>query len=241
MTRFLWSGCSDKPSICLARWGLLTKPKGWGGWGLKDLGEFGRALNAKNLWRCLFAPCLWQRVILAKYIRGWPISEWIRLSTYGKQNISNIWRALMNALPILKQWLLWKPGDGWSIRVGRDPILGLDGSYRLSDPLLNHLLEHRIYYLAQAASIVDESLFTKWIEAQEIQLEDLWHWNGLNIHTSFVILGAVYYLSEIPSTGAEIRNPALLLQLWLINLLLHLLPQIVFLFGSRRFGIGRFL
>ena len=131
MTRFLWSGCSDKPTICLARWDLLTKPKECGGWGLKDTSEFGRALIAKNLWRCIFVPCLWNRVITAKYIRGWPISDWIRLFEYDQRNISNIWRALLKAMPILKSWLVWCPGDGWSIRVGRDPILGMNGSYRL--------------------------------------------------------------------------------------------------------------
>ena len=148
LTRFIWSGCNDKPSICLARWDLLANPKECGGWGIKDIGDFGRALNAKNLWRCLFVPCLWHRVIYAKYIRGWAIGEWIRLVEYDMRNISNVWRALLKAMPILKQWMAWRPGDGWSIRVGRDPIVGMAGSFRLSDPLLTHLLDKRVYYLA---------------------------------------------------------------------------------------------
>ena len=81
------------------------------------------------------------------------------------RNISNVWRALLKAMPILKQWLAWRPGDGWRIRVGRDPILGMNGSFRLSDTLLIHLLDKRIYFLAQAAKNYDDNNFTDWMDA----------------------------------------------------------------------------
>ena len=154
----------------MVRWDLLARPKDCGGWGLKDIAAFGRALHAKLLWRCIFVPSLWHRVITAKYIRGWPISEWIRFHEYDRRSISNIWRALLQAMPILKQWLAWQPGDGWSIRVGRDPILGLVGSSRLSEPLLTHLLGRRIYYLAQAAIFYGDGRFMRWMDALDLDL-----------------------------------------------------------------------
>ena len=76
----------------------------------------------------------------------------------------------MKALPILKPWLVWRPGDGWGIRVGRDPILGLNRSYLLSEPLLAKLCEKRIYYLAQAASNNTDVGFTGWVDEQFLEL-----------------------------------------------------------------------
>ena len=109
-------------------------------------------------------------MIAAKYIHGWPITEWIIFLVYEHRNISNIWRALLKALPILKQWLVWRPGNGWNIRVGRDPILGLNGSFRLSAPLLDKLLGNRIYFLAQAALHTTDEGFTGWVDAQFLNL-----------------------------------------------------------------------
>jgi hypothetical protein len=38
-----------------------------GGWGLKNLPFFQRALSANTLWRILMKPGLWSKVIKAKY------------------------------------------------------------------------------------------------------------------------------------------------------------------------------
>ena len=54
--------------------------------------------------------------------------------------------------------------------MGRDPILGMNGSYRLSDPLLTHLLEKRIYFLAHAGNNYDDNSFTGWVGAQALHL-----------------------------------------------------------------------
>ena len=171
MARFIWSGCKEKSSISLAKWSYLTKPKALGGWGLKDLANFGLALTAKNMWRCLFVPCLWNRVVQAKYLHGWGTADWLRMESIEQLDISNIWRALLKALPILKSWLAWKPGDGWSIRIGRDPIVGMAGILKLSEVLLDHLLHRRIYYLAQAAKIGSGDNFTCWANAQDLGLD----------------------------------------------------------------------
>ena len=54
--------------------------------------------------------------------------------------------------------------------MGRDPILGMIGSYRLSDPLLTRLLDNRIYFLAQAGIFHADHTFTGWVEARELHL-----------------------------------------------------------------------
>ena len=100
----------------------------------------------------------------------------------------------MKALPILKLWLAWRPGDGWSIRIGRDPILGLDGAFRLSDPLLSVLLDNRIYFLAQAAKYIDENFFTVWMDARDLNLTGTMatEWN--------------YYIYKLRNTGLRLYH-----------------------------------
>ena len=100
----------------------------------------------------------------------------------------------MKAMPLLKQWLAWRPGDGWSIRVGRDPILGLAGSYRLSNPLLSHLLNRRIYFLAQASINYEDDRFTGWEDAQTINLigSHATEWND--------------YIYKIRNTGLSLHH-----------------------------------
>ena len=150
----------------------LTKPKHLGGWGLKDLDTFGIALKAKNIWRCLFTSSLWNRVILAKYLQGWAVGDWLRLTSYNVERTSVVWRALLKSIPLLKSWLAWKPGDGWNIRVGRDSIVGLDKGWRLSDALLTRLMNRNIFFLAQAAKRNVANSWTVWYSLVELGFMD---------------------------------------------------------------------
>jgi hypothetical protein len=47
----------------LVNWKRIAKPKKTGGWGIKNIFSFGKALAAKSLWRCLMVPGLWHEVI----------------------------------------------------------------------------------------------------------------------------------------------------------------------------------
>jgi hypothetical protein len=65
---FLWSGCRKKKSMHLCKWQQIARPKHLGGWGLRNLIGFSRALAANSLWRALMKEGLWQRVIKTKYL-----------------------------------------------------------------------------------------------------------------------------------------------------------------------------
>jgi hypothetical protein len=54
---FLWKGKSEK-GIPPVKWQRLAKPKAMGGWDLKNIHSFGKALAATSLWRLLKAPGL---------------------------------------------------------------------------------------------------------------------------------------------------------------------------------------
>jgi hypothetical protein len=43
---FLWTGCKKTKSFHLCKWEDLSKPKALGGWGLKHLPSFQKALTA---------------------------------------------------------------------------------------------------------------------------------------------------------------------------------------------------
>jgi hypothetical protein len=64
------------------------------------------------------------------------------------KGVSCSWNWLLNALLIINQWISWRPGNGWSIRVGEDPIVAI-GNYKLSYDVLNHLHSRGIFFLAQ--------------------------------------------------------------------------------------------
>jgi hypothetical protein len=49
----MWIGKKLKEGMHLISWKKIAKPKKDGGWGIKNIFTFGKALAAKSLWRCL--------------------------------------------------------------------------------------------------------------------------------------------------------------------------------------------
>jgi hypothetical protein len=78
MFSFLWSGKKEKEGVHLINWKRIAKPKKTGGWGIKNIFSFGKALAAKSLWRCLMVPGLWHEVTFKKYLKKKTVIEWFR-------------------------------------------------------------------------------------------------------------------------------------------------------------------
>jgi hypothetical protein len=68
MFNFLWKGNSDSKSFHLCKWERLTIPKCYGGWGLRNLIDFNKALAAHTLWRVLKNEGIWHNIIVDKYL-----------------------------------------------------------------------------------------------------------------------------------------------------------------------------
>jgi hypothetical protein len=75
---FLWAGNKTKKCYHLCNWQIIAKPKQLGGWGLRNIFIFYRALATNTLWRALMKPRIWQRVIKEKYLPHVPVSTWLR-------------------------------------------------------------------------------------------------------------------------------------------------------------------
>ena len=98
-------------------WEKLCRSKGEGGLGFRDIHVFNLAMLAKQGWRLVQNPnSLCARVLGAKYYPGKS-----PLHAVPRNGMSYTWRSIMNGLEILKNGLIWRVGNGESIRIWEDP------------------------------------------------------------------------------------------------------------------------
>jgi hypothetical protein len=138
-SKFLWSGKKEAHVIPWVRWDKIVVPKAMGGWGLKNIFLFSKALVAKGGWRIINSSSLWTKVIIQKYIEPVPLEFWIRSQQKSKKGASVIWKAILNAFPLIENGLAWKLGNGHRFRLGKDPWPGSEGKHILSEQLIQHL------------------------------------------------------------------------------------------------------
>jgi hypothetical protein len=168
---FLWSGCSERKHMHLCNWETIAKPKKVGGWGLRNLFLFNKALAANTLWRVLTKAGVWHNVIKDKYLPYISVATWFRSVSRSQGSASPIWKNLLKALPIIDHWLCWRPGSGLAIQVGRDCILGLGRQSILSSDLIYALKQQGITFLYQALNIArSDHLSSYWKEGSTLGL-----------------------------------------------------------------------
>ena len=67
-SKFLWSGKLETHVTPWVRWEKIATRKDLGGWALKNIFHFSKALVAKGGWHILTSSSLWTKVIRQKYI-----------------------------------------------------------------------------------------------------------------------------------------------------------------------------
>ena len=102
----------------------MACPKFLGGWGLKILVVFAKALAAKSVWNLIAGSGLWVQIAVHKYVHPMSIMDWIRVSDKKKKNISICWKVVLWAFDINCKHLVWKVGNGTDLRIGIDPWVG---------------------------------------------------------------------------------------------------------------------
>lgn len=105
-------------------WDEISMPKALGGWGLKNIFHFSKALAAKVGWCLISTNILWTTVVIEKYIKPYNLIEWMRLPSWNSWNSSVMCKELLKYFEIFRNGLAWRVGDGKSIQVGMDPWLG---------------------------------------------------------------------------------------------------------------------
>lgn len=116
LTRFWWDSNTGKKKMCWLSWDKLTKPKGMGGLGFKDIQTFNTALLAKLPWRMLTNPnCLLSRVLLGKYCHKSPLLK-VQLA----KGASHGWTGILAGRDLLVSHLGRAVGEGTEIKVWTD-------------------------------------------------------------------------------------------------------------------------
>jgi hypothetical protein len=91
-----------------------------GGWGIKNIHFFARALAAKCVWTIVQGEALWCKVVFQKYIDPLSVEDWIRTPRKSFQNASFIWNTVILSFPLPGNWLVWKVGNGSGVILGED-------------------------------------------------------------------------------------------------------------------------
>jgi hypothetical protein len=169
---FLWSGRNKKKKFHMCDWKLIARPKHHGGWGLRNLGSFGRAMTTNTLWRALMQDGLWHRVLKDKYFPFVLVARWLRTITIVDVKGSRTWKHLLKSLHILLHWLAWSLGTWDSILLGKDRILGLGYGSIMSEELITTLNRKGIFYLYQAHCEPRVGMIgSNWRSSDDMELE----------------------------------------------------------------------
>jgi len=122
LTRFWWDSSMDKKNMCWVSWQNLTKSKGEGGLGFRDLQQFNEALLAKLSWRILTKPtCLLARLLLGKYCHTSTFLE-----STPPASSSHGWRGICIGKELLKKKLGKVIGSGKQTLLWHEPWLSLE-------------------------------------------------------------------------------------------------------------------
>jgi hypothetical protein len=123
-------------------WSKMGWGKASGGLGFRDLEILNLVLLAKQGWRLLQNP----ETLVAKIFREkyFPNGSFLESNLGWKP--SYVWRSIRNSIPLLKEGLVWRVGDGALIRIWEDRWIPTPGS---------HLVQSPVRYLPSDAKVCD--------------------------------------------------------------------------------------
>ena len=113
---YWWGACRGKRKTHWKAWDSLLRPKSCGGMGFKDFRLFNQTMLARQAWRILVNPeSLCARVLKARYFPNGRLEDTVFTS-----NASQTWQSIVHGLELLKEGLVWRIGNGQSVRIWRD-------------------------------------------------------------------------------------------------------------------------
>ena len=174
-SRFLWARSKVEHVTPWVAWDKISRPKEWGGWGIKHLSFFSKSLAAKLAWRFISTDSLWSSVTKRKYIDLATAIEWVHMPVKSSKNSSVVWNALVALAHTIEQGLAWKVGDSSRVRIGCDPWVGCSKRFALSPDLKLFLNEWGFLFLNQVANPRTTSIWRQgWLPEVDLHLEERW-------------------------------------------------------------------
>jgi len=189
--RYWWSNQKVEKKMHWVGWETLTKPKGEGGLGFRDIHIFNLAMLSKQGWRLIHNPdSLCARVLRAKYFPDGDAmnAKNVRVCSYK-------WRSILKEIQVLKYGVVWHAGNGRSINIWRDPWLPREWSRKPITPRGNNLLSKVEDLIDPQSGQWDEQLVSQTFWPEDVNtilaipthsdLEDLlaWHFDKRGIFT----------------------------------------------------------
>ncbi|XP_062171134.1 uncharacterized protein LOC133876926 [Alnus glutinosa] len=114
--RFWWGNKENGSKMAWMAWSGLGRKKLDGGLGYRDLVNFNTALLAKQGWRFIKHPeTLVSTIFREKYF---PSRDFLGSSLGSRP--SYVWRSICGAKSVLSEGLMWRVGDGLSIKIFED-------------------------------------------------------------------------------------------------------------------------
>jgi hypothetical protein len=114
--RYWWGAENGKRKTHWIAWDILLRPKSHGGVGFRDMRIFNQPLLARQAWRFIQKPnTLCAQLLKAKYYPNGSLIDTV-FTGYG----STTWNAIEYGLQLLKKGIIWRVGNGASIRAWRD-------------------------------------------------------------------------------------------------------------------------
>jgi len=137
MRNFIWSGDVNQRKLVTVAWHKVCTPLKEGGLGLRNLSHINEAGNLKNCWDILQSELQWAQLIRSRVLRdNKPISHHLS---------SSIWSSAKNKFNTLMDNVLWKIGNGQTIKFWTDPWCGDPLIIALNIPQhLHHLLQSHL-------------------------------------------------------------------------------------------------
>ena len=124
LRKFIWKGGKgNEKKIHLVSWDKIKKPRDEGGLHVRSLPIQNLALGAKLLWQLITGKNSWSKEVLHKKYFPGPRKRCMDLHIPLKKG-SPIYKLCIKALNPFKNNLYWIPGNGKSINVWDDSILG---------------------------------------------------------------------------------------------------------------------
>ena len=139
MCKFLWGAREDGHMTHVVLWDTITRPYHCGGWNVKKIDWFNCSLRMKSPSMTLKGSGIWNKILLSKYLCNCTLIEWIRKHNHLVSSTSVIWNGFIRVFGWISKALAWKVGNGTSVHVGTDPIVGLEKSSGLSPCLVDYL------------------------------------------------------------------------------------------------------